>query len=203
MVRYDRAHKQRTHTSILDAASEAFRRQGIERVRVGDVMARAGLTHGGFYAHFASKDALVAEACTSSLLETAGRLFEAPDGTGTKRALPQVIRAYLSRSHRDAPDTGCTIAALGGEIAHHSPETRHAFTQATQTYVDRLASLLPEGADRDDAWALLAGMAGTVMLARAVDDPTLSDRILQAVRRLYGRAFDADVDAARTNGTKE
>jgi TetR/AcrR family transcriptional repressor of nem operon len=165
-------------------------------------MARAGLTHGGFYAHFASKDALVAEACTSSLLETAGRVFGAQDGTAPERTLSQVIRAYLSRAHRDAPATGCTIAALGGEIARRSPETRHAFTQAAQAYVDRLALLLPSGADPDEAWALLAGMAGTVMLARAVDDPALSDRLLLAGRRLYGRAFGADLETVRTEGNQ-
>jgi TetR/AcrR family transcriptional repressor of nem operon len=104
MARYDREHKQRTHASIVDAASQAFRGQGIEQVGVGDVMARAGLTHGGFYAHFASKDALVAEACASGLAETADRLFESPDGAGTKRTLSQVIRAYLSRSHRNEPE---------------------------------------------------------------------------------------------------
>ena len=123
MVRYDRGHKRRTRAAIVETASQAFRGHGIERVGVGDVMARAGLTHGGFYAHFASKDALVAEACTSSLLETAGRVFGALDGTAPERTLSQVIRAYLSRAHRDAPATGCTIAALGGEIARRSPGT--------------------------------------------------------------------------------
>jgi TetR/AcrR family transcriptional repressor of nem operon len=200
MVRYDREHKRRTRAAIVEAASQAFRRHGVERVGVGEVMARAGLTHGGFYAHFASKDALVAEACASSLRETAGRLFESQDGTGSKRTLPQVIRAYLSRSHRDAPATGCTIAALGDEIARRSPETRHAFTEAAQTYVERLATLLPDGADPDEAWALLAGMAGTVMLARAVDDPALSERLLLAGRRLYGRAFGADVETVPMEG---
>jgi len=198
MVRYEREHKRRTHASIVDAASRAFRAQGIERVGVGDVMARAGLTHGGFYAHFPSKDALVAEACTASLLESAGRLFESPDGTGTQRTLSQVIRAYLSRAHRDAPEAGCAIAALGGEIARHSPATRQAFTEAAQTYAERLATLLPEGAGRDEAWALLAGMAGTVTLARAVDEPALSDRILLAGRRLYGGAFGADLETVQT-----
>ena len=202
MVRYDRGHKRRTRAAIVETASQAFRGHGIERVGVGDVMARAGLTHGGFYAHFASKDALVAEACTSSLLETAGRVFGAQDGTAPERTLSQVIRAYLSRAHRDAPATGCTIAALGGEIARRSPETRHAFTQAAQAYVDRLALLLPKGADPDEAWALLAGMAGTVMLARAVDDPALSDRLLLAGRRLYGRAFGADLETVRTEGNQ-
>jgi TetR/AcrR family transcriptional regulator, transcriptional repressor for nem operon len=202
MVRYDREHKRRTRASIVEAASQAFRAQGIEQVGVGDVMAHAGLTHGGFYAHFASKDELVAEACASSLLEAAGRSFESQDGTAPKRTLSEYLRSYLSRSHRDVPETGCAIAALAGDIARRSPETRHPFTQAAQTYVDSVATLLPDGMDRDAAWALLAGMAGTLMLARAVDDPALSDRILLSGRRLYERSLGADVETVPTEGNQ-
>jgi TetR/AcrR family transcriptional repressor of nem operon len=184
VTRYDREHKQRTRASIVDAASQAFRGRGIEQVSVGEVMAAAGLTHGGFYAHFDSKEQLVAEACATALLQAAS----------SKRTLPEYIRSYLSRSHRDGPETGCGLPALGGEIGRHTPDTRQRFTEAAQTYVDRVAELLPEGTDPEDAWALFAGMAGTVMLARAVDDRELSDRILLAGRRVFARAFRPEVE---------
>lgn len=202
MVRYDRDHKRRTRASIVGAASQAFRAHGIEQVGVGDVMARAGLTHGGFYAHFESKDELVAEACASSLLEAAGRSFGSQDETTPKPTLSGFIRSYLSRSHRDTPETGCAIAALAGDIARRSLETRHTFTQAVQAYLDGVATLLPEGADRDDAWALLAGMAGTLMLARTVDDPVISDRILLSGRHFYQRAFGAEVGTVSAEGNQ-
>lgn len=200
MVRYDREHKRRTRVAIVEVASQAFRGHGIDQVSVGEVMAAAGLTHGGFYAHFGSKDELVAEACAVSLLEAAVRSFESQDETAPKRTLSEYIRSYLSRSHRDAPETGCAIAALAGDIARRSPETRHTFTQAARTYVDSVATSLPEGANPGDAWALLAGMAGTLMLARAVDDPALSDRILLSGRHLYERAFGAEVETVPTEG---
>jgi TetR/AcrR family transcriptional repressor of nem operon len=185
VTRYDREHKQRTRASIVDAASQAFRSRGIDQVSVGEVMAAAGLTHGGFYAHFDSKDELVAEVCASVLLEAARK----------KRTLPEFIRSYLSRAHRDGPETGCGLPALGGEIGRHTPATRGRFTEAAQTYVDRVAEMLPEGTDPDDAWALFAGMAGTIMLSRAVDDRELSDRILLAGRRVFGRAFAEGAEA--------
>ena len=202
MVRYDQDHKRRTRASIVGAASWAFRAHGIEQVGVGEVMAGAGLTHGGFYAHFESKDELVAEACASSVLEAADRWFEPQDEPTPQPRLSAAIRSYLSRSHRDSLETSCAVAALAAEIARRSLETRHTFTQAVQACVDGVATLLPEGTDRDDAWALLAGMAGTLMLARAVDDPALSDRILLSGRRLYERAFGAGVESVPTEGNQ-
>lgn len=189
LARYDRGHKERTRASILESASRAFRAHGIEGVGVADVMAGAGLTHGGFYAHFHSKDELAAEAAAASLREAATRRFAPRHDGEPGESLSAYIRSYLSRASRDSPETSCAVAALAADIARRSPETRHTFTQAVQTYVDGLASLLPGGGDPDAAWALLAGMAGTLALARAVDDPELSDRILLSGRRLYEQAF--------------
>jgi TetR/AcrR family transcriptional repressor of nem operon len=189
VTRYDKTHTQRTRASIVEAASRAFRSQGIDQVGVGDVMAGAGLTHGGFYAHFAGKEELVGEACAHALVEAAERRFGPAAEDNPPLTLPAYIRSYLSRSHRDDPATGCVIAALAADLARRSPETRHALTDAVQTYVDGLSTLLPEDAPEDAAWALLAGLAGTVMLARAVDDPALSDRILRAGRALYAEAL--------------
>ena len=200
MVRYDKDHKERTRSSIVEAASRAFRAQGIDGVGVGDVMASTGLTHGGFYAHFAGKEDLVAEACAYALLEAARRRVGATAENDPELTLPAYIRSYLSRTGRDSPATSCTVAALAADLARRPPETRHAFTQAAQTYVDGLATLLPEDADEDAAWALLAGLAGTLMLARAVDDPALSDRILQAGRKLYTTAFGVEGEVSSSRG---
>lgn len=202
MARYHRDHKERTRASIVESASQAFRARGIEQVGVGDIMAGAGLTHGGFYAYFKSKDELVGEACASSLLEAAALRFAPPDGGAPKGTLSAYIRSYLTRANRDSPETSCAIAALAGEIARRSPETRHTFTRAAQTYVDGVASLLPEGTDSDDAWALLAGMAGTLMLARAVDDPALSDRILRSGQHLYERVFGEEDEEVAVEGVQ-
>jgi TetR/AcrR family transcriptional repressor of nem operon len=155
-------------------------------------MASAGLTHGGFYAHFGGKEDLVAEACAHGMLAAARRRFESAAEDAPRPKLSEYIDSYLGRAHRDLPATGCTVAALGADIARRPPETRHSFTRATQRYVDGVASLLPKDADEDAAWALLAGMAGTLMLARAVDDPALSDRILRAGRSLYAGVFGAE-----------
>jgi TetR/AcrR family transcriptional repressor of nem operon len=161
-------------------------------------MRQAGLTHGGFYAHFPSKDALIASSFAEGFGESAERLLVQRDGVPAAETLATVIRAYLSRAHRDTPDTGCVVPALTAEVARGSSAVRASFTAALRDYARRLALLLPasESADanRDvdqdaEALALLAGMAGALQLARAVDDPALSDAILRHARHLYGTAY--------------
>ncbi|MEO7000549.1 MAG: TetR/AcrR family transcriptional regulator [Ktedonobacterales bacterium] len=195
---YTREHKARTHERIVSEAARAFRVEGLDGVAVGEVMGRVGLTHGGFYAHFPSKDALVAAACARSMDEQGERLTakarKAPDGDG----LRAIIEAYLDARHRDAPGAGCTIPALAAEIARASDEVRDAFTSAFTGYVSRIEPFLPatldgaatEQQDRvDTALVLLAELAGAILLARAVSDPALSDRILAAARTFSLRAF--------------
>lgn len=207
-MRYAKGHKETTRQQILDAASHAFRAEGVGGVGIGDLMGQVGLTHGGFYAHFDSKEALLAEACARGLREsvehllTAAAVASAPDGNAT----PAIIRAYLSRQHRDNPATGCVLPALAGEIRHESPGVRHAFTDAFTEYVDRLATFLTgeTTADAHDAALVLAsGMAGAMLLARAVDDPALSDRILRRSRDFYTNAFTAPGCEAETIGTDD
>jgi TetR/AcrR family transcriptional repressor of nem operon len=190
-------HKQQTHERILRTAARAFRASGVDGVSIPDLMRQAGLTHGGFYAHFASKDALVAEACAQGIQDSGEQLFAAAEQAPTGEQARTIVNWYLSRSHRDTPETGCVIAALAGDITREPVEVRHAFTEALQRYVARLAALLPEepGADtterEDAALVLLSGMAGALLLARAVDEPALSDRILRAARHYYRATFGA------------
>jgi TetR/AcrR family transcriptional repressor of nem operon len=192
MTRYPGGHKEKTREQILTAAAQAFREQGVEGVSVGEVMGRAGLTHGGFYAHFRSKDQLVAEACGCALQQSTVRLIEAARKAPPEERLAAFIRTYTSPAHRDDPGAGCLNPALAAEMSRHSPEVRAAFTASFQQGIDMLARQLPEidGIDRTDrALALMSGLSGAVMLARAVDDPALSDRILQASRDAFTAAF--------------
>lgn len=188
-------HKRQTRERIVRTAARAFRAGGVERTGIADLMGQAGLTHGGFYAHFPNKDALVAEACAAGLTESGAALYDAADAAPTGEGLRTIIRGYLSRTHRDHPETGCVIATLGPEIAREPAEVRHAFTEALRGDVARLVSHIPAGpgggdaAGDDAAYVLLAGMAGAMLMARAVDDPALSDRILLAARRFFMQSF--------------
>lgn len=185
-------HKARTRARIIEAATRAFLERGVETVAIADVMGAAGLTHGGFYAHFANKEALVAEAITRGLAD-ARRTFVAEAAAANPTApLREIIRRYVSRYHRDHPAEGCAMPALATEIAHEPDDVRHAFTTALGEFIAELTDYLPGDtpeARRDAALALVAGMAGAVALGRAVDDPELSDRVLLATRRFYTEAL--------------
>ncbi|WP_420129655.1 TetR/AcrR family transcriptional regulator [Longimicrobium sp.] len=195
MVRYPAGHKERTREQIVSAAARAFREEGVAGVSVPDLMGRAGLTHGGFYAHFRSKDHLVAEACRIALRESSAKLIATARQAPREERLAAFIRAYASRTHRDDPGGGCVLPALAAELGRHDgPEVRAAFTESFNEAIATLARALPEGdTDRTDrALALMSGLAGSVMLSRAVDDPELSDRILQSARDVFTAAFAAD-----------
>ncbi len=185
---YSKAHKARTRARIVAAAARAFRAEGIGNVTIPALMRDAGLTHGGFYAHFANKEALVAEACARGLSESSQAILAAAGAKPPAEALSLIIRAYLSRDHRDHPDTGCTIAALGADIAREPDAVRASFADALRAYARRIAAYLPgpDEAQREEAaLVLLSGMAGTLMVARALDDREQSDRLLLAARRFY------------------
>ena len=183
MARYPKEQKAQTREQIVKAASQAFRAQGIAEVSIPALMGELGLTHGGFYAHFPSKDALAAEACARPLLNRTVALDAAPANV---EALRQVINTYLSPRQRDNPAESCPLPSLSGEVARATPEIRHTFTEGLQGYLERIAALLPAAVDDrapDRELALVASMVGAVLLARAVDDPDLSDRILAACRQ--------------------
>lgn len=160
---------------ILDAASRLFRDRGFDAVSVAEVMKAAGLTHGGFYGHFRSKDDLVAQTLAHVLAVDAG-------GGGDLRAY---VDDYLSSRHRDNAAGGCPTAGLAADIRHQTPAARSAMTEGLRSQIDRVTRALPEldAADRRRAaigsWA---AMVGAVILARAIDDPTLSDEVLEQTR---------------------
>lgn len=202
---YSKQHKQETRERILEAAAAALREAGMHGVGIGELMARAGLTHGGFYAHFPTKDVLVAQACIHGMEEASEQLLPLPTGDDADReVLRGFIRAYLSRSHRDHPTTGCMLPPLAADVARAPDEVRSAFTDGLKSYIDQLARLLAAGSTwdasnpEDDALVVLSGLAGAMLLARAVNDPQLSDRILAVARDHYDASFVAEsVDSTR------
>ncbi|MEL3889728.1 TetR/AcrR family transcriptional regulator [Ferrovibrio sp. MS7] len=176
--------KQESHEKVLRAAARAIRAEGPGRVGVLEVMREAGLTHGGFYAHFASKDALIAEAIAwmfaSARAKREARAALDPDSD----TLDAWIESYVSRRHRDDPGSGCPLTALISHMPHASPEARAAFDAGLANMAGRVAGKLKgsEAKRRQQALALIAQMAGAVALSRAVSDPALSDSILDSAR---------------------
>jgi TetR/AcrR family transcriptional repressor of nem operon len=182
-MRVSRERATKNRERILDVAARLFRERGFDGVGVADLMKVAGLTHGGFYGHFASKEALMAQACSRALAESLDRWSRLADGA-TEGPLSAIATSYLSAAHRDRPGDGCLLAALGADASRHGSPIRHAFTEGLRPLVDLLARLIPTRSGplkREKALATLASLVGAIVLARAVDDPVLSDEILKAV----------------------
>ncbi|TGD92737.1 TetR/AcrR family transcriptional regulator [Methylobacterium nonmethylotrophicum] len=173
-MRVTREQVRENRRRILEAAGRLLREKGFSAVTVAEVMEAAGLTHGGFYGHFASKEDLAAQALAQALIP-------APREPGAAAGLAGFVASYLSAAHRDRPGTGCALAALGGEAARQPAPVRRAFTEGLEARLSRMQEGLPEG-DRATALAALSGLVGALVLARAVDDPALSDEILAAAR---------------------
>ncbi|ACO48088.1 TetR/AcrR family transcriptional regulator [Deinococcus deserti] len=186
MARYRSDHAQETREKILNAATLAFKADGLNTVGIGRLMGKAGLTHGGFYAHFPSKDALVQETLARSLQKTARNLLQAATDT-PPYGLGGVIRSYVSRQHRDRPaaEGSCVLPALAAEVARQSPDVRQAVTETIAVLIDELSALSQAGdpaAQRAEVLPILSGMVGAILLSRAVSDPDLSDAILKTTR---------------------
>jgi TetR/AcrR family transcriptional repressor of nem operon len=175
-------HKAATRERILSEAAALFRRDGVDGVSVPALMKQAGLTHGGFYAHFDSKDALIAEAVTRSLHNTADHLRAAADRS--KDRVAAVIDEYIQPAHRDRPEIGCAVAALGAETSRGDVVVQRAMADGVRESVARLGDTLGFGEEpADDAIALYAGMIGALVMARACrHDEAFSDRILDVCR---------------------
>jgi TetR/AcrR family transcriptional repressor of nem operon len=193
-MRYDGDHKQKTRERVLKEAAKAIRAEGPHRIAVAGVMAKAGLTHGGFYAHFESKDDLVAAAIDTMFGEARNRFgretAEAGGPDSPQDKLIRYIDFYLSRGHRDARTTGCPLPALAADLPRMAPASRERYGQG----VAALTSLIAESLKmlgRSDAQALagsaLAEMVGALSLSRAVADPDQSDLILDASRTALKR----------------
>ncbi|MBK1656783.1 TetR/AcrR family transcriptional regulator [Paracraurococcus ruber] len=180
-MRVSKAQAAANRARILEEAAWLFRERGLDGVGVDAVAEAAGLTHGSLYSQFGSKDRLAAAAVEQALSRSP--LARLPEEAGPEM-LKDVLARYLALAHRDAPGQGCAFAALGCEISRQSPGLRAIFTAALRDRAARLARLLPgrhgDQAREDAALAMLAGMIGALILARAVNDPALSDRILSA-----------------------
>lgn len=160
---------------ILEAASRLFREKGFEAVTVAEVMKAAGLTHGGFYGHFASKDDLVAQSLAYAFKESLGKMADPC----------AFIDDYLSPKHRDNPGKGCPTAGLAAETRHESATAQAAMTAGLRQQIDGLSRALSGESDaerRREAIGGWAAMVGAVILARAVDDPAFSDEVLNETR---------------------
>ena len=179
MARYGREHKEVTRRRIVESAGRRFKRDGIDGSGIATLMSDAGLTNGAFYAHFASKDDLVATVVADQLRARAERLRVLPPG---EAGLEQFVRDYLSVEHRDSPQDGCPSAALLDEIGRAAPVIKQAFTGGSLAYVDDIAARVvpddPQSA-RAHVLSVFAMMAGTVQLARALADPQLADEVLE------------------------
>jgi len=188
VVRVTREQAAANREKILEVAGALFRERGFDGIGVADIMKRAGLTHGGFYGHFASKDDLAAE-ITARVLGRSGWMERL---TGTQRpSFSDLVRQYLSPRHRDDPGRGCLFAALGSDVVRQPRSVRRAFTEGLRLRVDALARLAPgrsAAARRQKSLATMAGLVGALILSRAVDDPKFSDEILEAAATSIGRS---------------
>jgi TetR/AcrR family transcriptional repressor of nem operon len=191
-MRYSREHKLETHARIVKKASVRLREKGAHGVGVADLMKDAGLTHGGFYAHFDSREALVVEAFTHAMDRSTERWRKLAEQTPPEKRLATIVGSYLTPVHRDDPGHGCAIPTLGAEIARESPRTRKAFAAKLEQMIDMLAAQVPNGsrkAARKQAMAVVATMMGTLVLARVAGNGEFSDEILGAGRdAVLGRA---------------
>lgn len=183
-MRKSRDETAATRERILARAAEMVRARGVEGLGVADLMREVGLTHGGFYRHFGSKDELVAEAFARAFAESR-QGFERRVAADPAHALERIVDGYLSDRHRRDPGHGCAIAALGSEAPRHDGEIGTAFARGARGFVERLLPYVrgvDETARRNEARAIAAAMLGALTLARAVDDPAEAQAILDAAR---------------------
>jgi TetR/AcrR family transcriptional repressor of nem operon len=189
-MRYAENHKTETHAKLLRIAGKALREKGPDKLAVGEVMRAAGLTHGGFYAHFKSKDALLAEALEGVFAYSKEKYRRLTEGLPPRHALATYVDFYVSPTHRDDPSRGCPIVALNSDLPRQSPKFRAAFDTGVRMLIRSLAHWIAaagvEGANDNDSEALassvLSAMAGAVAISRAVSDKRLSDEMLEASR---------------------
>lgn len=177
------AAKEASHERIVAVAARAIRKTGYDGTGVADIMKQAGLTHGAFYAHFASRDAMLAEAADRAGAESVAAAAEVVAKAPPQQALAAMLCAYLSKAHVDNAEFGCPAAALGSEMPRQAPEVRRAATRRIKEMVDLVARQSPRWGQpgaHEQALVTVATMVGAVMLARAVDDAGLSDAICQA-----------------------
>jgi AcrR family transcriptional regulator len=185
------AAKEASHERIVSVAAREIRRSGYDGTGVADIMKLAGLTHGAFYAHFASREAMLEEAADRACAESAAAIGQVVAKAPAEQALASLLRAYLSQEHRDNVASGCPLAALGSETPRQAPEVRRATTRHVKAMIDLVARQSPDWGQpgaHERALLTVSAMVGTLLLARAVDEPALSDSLCEAALKYLAPA---------------
>ena len=191
MTRNTPSAKDITHERIVDAAARAIRRSGYNGTSVADIMKEAGLTHGGFYAHFESREAMLAEAADRAGAQAVAASTSIAASAPPELALQRMLHAYLSKEHVNSVEMGCPVAALGSEMPRQAPEVRRAATRRIKEMIDVVARQSPDWGQpgaHERALVTVATMVGALLLARAVDDPRLSDALRNAALKHLTRS---------------
>lgn len=193
-MRVSREQATENRNRVLDAAATLFCRRGFDKIGVAEVMSAAGLTHGGFYGQFSSKDDLAAEAC-ARVVDLSAQKWERLSASGQPTPLAAVVDSYLSSRHRDDAGSGCFMSTLAGDVARKHGPVRGIFTEGLKRMLAILTGAVPAEpleARREKALATMAGLVGAVVLSRAVDDAALSKEILAAAGKTFGGSIDAE-----------
>jgi TetR/AcrR family transcriptional repressor of nem operon len=205
-MRYSREHKLETHARIVKRASVRLREKGAHGIGVADLMKDAGLTHGGFYAHFDSREALVIEAFAHAMDRSTERWRKIGETTAPDKRLAMIVDSYLTPVHRDDPGHGCAIPTLGAEIARESPKTRKAFAAKLEQMIDMMSDQILDisrKAARKQAMSAIATMMGTLVMARVAGTGEFSEEILAAGREaVLGRAVAPKRPARKPSSRK-
>src|SRR2546429_8632574 len=205
-MRYSKEHKQETHERIVKKASVRLREKGAHGIGVADLMKEAGLTHGGFYAHFASREALVIEAFAHAMDRSTEHWRKLAEQTPPEKRLATIVESYLTPGHRDDPGRGRAVPTLGAEIARENPRTRKAFAAKLEQMIDAIAAQIPDlprKAARKQAMAVIATMMGTLVLARVAGSVGFSEEILGAGREAGLNRAPAPKRAAKKSATRK
>jgi TetR/AcrR family transcriptional repressor of nem operon len=182
-MRYSKEHKAETHARIVQKASERFRAEGVGAVGVGSLMQSLGLTVGGFYAHFESKEDLIAQACRSGFSATNARFKAYIETKPPGHQFVALVEAYLSPQHRDGPDAGCFAAATGAELARHPDETRVALAEQVDAWIGVIATAMENDKLDGEVRGIAGTLVGCLILARAMPDRAISDAFLDSGRK--------------------
>jgi TetR/AcrR family transcriptional repressor of nem operon len=181
-VGHSQADKARNRERILEVAATQLRELGLDGVSISDLMKAVDLTHGGFYGHFASRDDLVAAALDKALTDGEASAIKSGSAKG-KRTLKSVANSYLSKVHRDNPDSGCALSALSGDVARSNNQNREIMSKHLARYFDNIQEVIGDNGSKELAISLMCMMVGAVTLSRVMTDPDRSDEILQAARK--------------------
>jgi TetR/AcrR family transcriptional repressor of nem operon len=191
-MRYSLEHKAQNHENILSVAARSFREHGGDSSGIGTVMKKVGLTKGGFYRHFKSKDDLFVEAVARAIDETGRSMVEVAKPAPEGQALRAIIERYLSMGHANSPGAGCVRAALGPELARKPVAVRRRIEALLEAYRERLLPFMP-GQTREEKQAkmrvLFPSMAGVLMMARVTTDPQRREQTLMNARNFFIKCF--------------